>query len=411
MGFWGFGVLGFKTFIFGTRAGDYKLGPAKIKCNLVVKKRTRSVSPLEDDFMNEPGPGGQYFDEFFTRYERHPVELKSDEFQLVLSPLPAEGMPHDFSGAIGDYQFIFQAGPKKVKLGDPVTLKMEINGTGNFNTVIIPKLENTEGFRIYEPQAKTEPNRKTFKQVLIPESDKVYQTPKAVFTYFDPNKKEYKSIVQGPAPLEVEKVAETPAQMIGAAQSAPAAAAPMNFGAPEEKKEEPQGDILYIKESLGRVHAKDYRIYNNVIFLPVFVIPLALLISVYIIYARKDRLNRDTRYAHRARAFKNMRHEFFELKHRLKSNDTKAFYEILFQTLQSYLGGKLYLPVAGLTFDTVEPVLKTKDVDAHIINKISGIFEVCDRAKFALSNIDGLKMKDDMKELEEIIRYFERKKL
>jgi len=406
-----FDVLEFRTTIFGTRAGDYKIGPAKLKCNLVVRKRTRNVSPLDDDFMSQPG-GGPYFDDFFTRYERYPVELKSDEVQITLMPLPTEGRPADFSGAIGDYQFIFQAGPKKVKVGDPVTLKMEINGTGNFNTVIIPKLDNTEGFRIYEPQAKTEPNRKTFKQVLIPESDKIYQTPKAVFTYFDPNKKEYKSIAQGPMPLEVEKVAETPAQVIGGQQIKPSEAAPINFGLNlEEKKEEPQGDILYIKEALGRVHTKDYRIYNNILFLLIFIIPLALLVSVYIIYARKDRMIRDTRYAHRAQAFKNMRKEFFELKHRLKSNDAKGFYEVLFQTMQNYLGGKLYVPVAGITFDAVEPMLKSKDVDTEIINKIGAIFEVCDRAKFALSNIDEFKMKDDMKELEEIIRYFERKKL
>ena len=409
-----FDVLEFKTAIFGTRAGDYKLGPATIKCNLVVKKRTRNVSPLEDDFMNQPGPGGggQYFDEFFTRYERYPVELKSDELELTLSALPNEGRPGDFSGAIGDYQFIYQANPKKVKMGDPVTLKMEINGAGNFNTVIIPKLENAESFRVYEPQAKTEPNRKTFKQILIPESDKIYQTPKAVFTYFDPNKKEYKTIVQGPYPLEVEKSADAPAQVIGAPQGVPPATR-VNFAdnPPAEKMEEPQGDILYIKEIAGKIHAKDQRIYNSFAFLLLFAVPMLVLITISVIYARKDRFARDSRYAHRAKAFRNMRREFFELKHKLKSNDAKAFYEVLFQTMQNYLGGKLYLPVAGLTFDMVESALITKGADAEIMGKIRNIFEICDRAKFALSNVDEFKMKDDMKELEEIIRYFERKKL
>jgi len=406
-----FDVLEFKTTIFGTRPGDYKIGPAKLKCNLIVRKRTRHASPLTDDFLNEPGGTGQYFDDFFTRYERYPIELKSDELQLALSPLPTEGRPADFSGAIGDYQFIFDAAPKKVKGGDPITLKMEINGNGNFNTVIIPKLENTEGFRIYEPQAKTEPGRKTFRQVLIPESDKIYQTPRAVFTYFDPDKREYKSIAHGPLPLEVEKVAEAPAQVIGAPQGMLPPAVSMNFGSPEEKKDAPQGDILYIKENLGRIHTKDYRIYNSFFFLLIFLVPMVMLVSVYVIYARKDRMLRDTRYAHRTKAFKNMKHDFMKLKHRLRSNDTKGFYETLFGTLQNYLGGRLYLPVAGLTFNTVESLLSSKGVDIQVINKVKGLFEVCDRAKFALSNIDGFKMKDDMKEFEEIIRFFERMKL
>ena len=408
-----FDVLEFKTAIFGTRAGEYKLGPAAIKCNLVVRRRTRNVSPLDDDFMNQAGGGGQHFDDFFTRYERHPTELKSEELKLTLLPLPAEGRPADFSGAIGDYQFIFTASPRKVKMGDPVTLKMEINGAGNFNTVIIPRLDNADGFRIYEPQAKTEPGRKTFKQVLIPESDRIYQTPKAVFTYFDPEKKEYKSISQGPFPLEVEKSTEAPAQVIGSPQTLPAATK-VSFGqtpAFEDRKEEPQGDILYIKELPGRLRAKEYKIYNSLVFLLLFAVPTLILISVFVVYARKDRMSRDTRYAHRATAFKNMRREFFDLKHKLKSGDSKGFYEALFQTMQSYLGGRLYIPVAGLTFDMVEGALKSKDVDADIMKKIRDIFEVCDRAKFALSSIDGMRMKDDMKELEEIIRYFERKRI
>lgn len=400
-------VLEFRTTIFATRAGDYKLGPAKIKCNLALKKRIRNVSALNDDFLNQPGAGDPYFEDFFTRYERYPVELKSDETQLIVSPLPSEGKPVDFSGAVGDYQFIFQAGPKKVKLGDPITLRMEINGTGNFNTVIIPKLENAEGFRIYEPQIKTEANRKVFKQVLIPEDDKVRQTPKAVFTYFDPNKKEYKSITHGPLPVEVEKVTEAPAQVIGQSPvNIPAAS--VGIGPIEDRKPEPQGDMLYIKESMGRVRSRDFKIYKTAPFLLLFFIPFILLISFYSVYARKNKLTRDHRYAHRTRAFRDMKRDFFELKHRLKSNDAKGFYETLFKTIQDYLGGRLYLPVAGLTFDAVEPILRSKNADAAVINKIKNIFDVCDMAKFALSNVDEFKMKDDMKELEEIVRYLER---
>jgi len=407
-------VLEFRTTIFGTRSGDYKLGPAALKCNLAVKKRVRNMSALDDDFLNQGAMRDPYFEDFFTRYERYPVELKSDEASLTLLALPQEGRPEDFSGAVGDYQFIYSAGPKRVKVGDPVTLRMEINGTGNFNTVIIPKLENTEGFRVYEPQIKTEPGKKTFKQVLIPESDKVYQTPKAIFTYFDPDKKIYKTITQEPAPLQVEKVAESPAQVIGQTPVVPPAMPLALAARPGEKEKvdsQPQGDILYIKESMGRVRTKGSEAYKSIFFFIIFIVPLLALIVVYLIYAKQDRLRRDTRYAHRTEAFKNMRKEFFALKNLLKSNDPKGFYEVLFKTMQNYLGGRLYIPVAGLTFDTVEPVLRSKAVDAAVLNKIENIFNICDRAKFALINADTLLMKDDMKSLEEIIRELERLKI
>jgi hypothetical protein len=406
-------VLEFKTTIFGTRAGDYKLGPATLKCNLAVRKRVRNMSALDDDFLNDSGMRDPYFEDFFTRYERYPVELKSEEADLTLLALPTEGKPEDFSGAVGDYQFIYSASPKKVKVGDPVTLKMEINGTGNFNTVIIPKLENTDDFRVYEPQIKTEPGRKTFRQVLIPESDKVSQTPKAVFTYFDPDKSIYKTITQESTPLQVEKVADSPAQMVGQSPALPPATPVTLDNQPKEKREDPQpqGDILYIKESMGNIRKIGSEIYKNILFFILFLVPLLILIIVCVIYAKQDRLKRDTKYAHRTEAFKSMRKEFYELKHRLKSNDSKGFYETLFKALQDYLGGRLYIPVAGLTFNTVEPVLRSKGVDAAVLNKIESIFSVCDRAKFALINADTLLMKDDMKSLEEVIRELERHKI
>ena len=151
-------VLEFKTNIFGTMPGDYRLGPAKIKCSLVERK----VGPrgARDEFFSNDS----FFEDFRARYEKHPVELKSQDVRLIISPLPTEGRPKDFSGAVGDYQFIFEAGPTKVKVGDPITLRTTINGTGNFNTVLMPRLDNTTGFKVYEPEVKTEDNRKSLRK-------------------------------------------------------------------------------------------------------------------------------------------------------------------------------------------------------------------------------------------------------
>ncbi|MEI6863044.1 MAG: BatD family protein [Candidatus Omnitrophota bacterium] len=138
-------VLEFSTSIFGTKPGDYKLGPALIKANVVVKRRAAKRSsgdPFSEDFTRD-----SFFDDFFTRYERHPVELKSQDIQISVLPLPAANRPANFSGAVGDYQFIYAASPTKLKAGDPVTLKMEINGTGNLNTVLMPNMAVSNGFK------------------------------------------------------------------------------------------------------------------------------------------------------------------------------------------------------------------------------------------------------------------------
>ncbi len=60
-------VIEFTTEMFGIKPGEFTLGPAKVKCNLVVQRQNqRRRSPFDDDF-----PGGSFFDDFFGRYETY----------------------------------------------------------------------------------------------------------------------------------------------------------------------------------------------------------------------------------------------------------------------------------------------------------------------------------------------------
>ncbi len=395
-------VFEFKTNIFSTRSGDYKLGPAKIKCNVLVKKRLARGALMRDDFSEDEYAKDSFFDDFFTRYERHPLELKTQSTQLVVSPLPTEGRPKDFSGAVGDYQFIFEAGPTKLKVGDPVTIRMTINGKGNFNTVLMPALESTDEFKAYEPQVKTDENSKTFAQVLIPESDLVTQIPQAAFNYFDPIRKEYKRIKQGPITIKVEKGHdEAPSQVIGPSPSAETLM----------KEESLARDIIYIKEVPGRLARLDYQIYKKKIFIVIILLPLLFLISLYMIQKKKNKMRRDSAYAGRIASFRIAKKGLKKLRNKLKTQAPRAFYEAVFKTLQDYLGNRLDMPTAGMTSNVAEEVLASRDVDLDILRKLKGLFDTCDRVRFSFSETDEYKMKDDLLELEEVINYFERKKL
>jgi hypothetical protein len=392
-------VLEFRTNLYATKPGDYKVGPARIKCNIVVKKRITGAM-RDDMFGNDQALRDSFFDDFLARYEKRPIELKSDEVHLIVSQLPSEGRPKDFSGAVGDYQFIFEASPAKVKTGDPVTVRMTINGTGNFNTVLSPKLEAIDDFKAYEPEVKTQENSKTFTQVLIPQTEKITQIPKASFSYFDPAAKEYKTITQGPIALQVEKSKEElPSKVVG-----PAAAATR----PEEKTL--ANDIVYIKEVPGKWIPRENQIYKKAVFWLLLIVPFLALITIYIVVGRMNRVKYDAVYASRLAAFKVARSGMKTLKRKTRSGDSRVFYEALFKTMQDYLGNRLHLPPAGLTFDIVNQRLSSKDVDAAIITKIRNLFTVCDEARFAFLKFDADKMLDDYKELEDVIRYLERRR-
>lgn len=396
-------ILEFKTSIFGTHPGDYTLGPAKIKCNVMLRKTLPRAPMGQDNFFGDDFGRDPFYDNFFTRYERHPVELKSQELKLIIQPLPAENRPKDFSGAIGDYQFIMNASPTKVKVGDPITLNMAVNGRGNFNTVIIPKIENASGFRVYEPQIKTGDNTKEFKQVLIPETDRMTEIPPLVFNYFNPYTKEYRSISQGPIAITVDRIKEeAPAQVIGPAPSAIQAG---------PQKDASSRDIIYIKEAPGRWMRKNARFFRTKMFTAGFILTFVLLVALSLFEGRRNRLRTDTVYAGRVMAFKLQKRALRKLRHQLKSGDRRVFYEALFKVMQGYLGNRLNIPTAGITYDVIESALASKDVDLDIMRKVRNLFNECDMTKFALMPATGMKAEDDLKELKEIILYFERKKI
>ena len=123
-----------------------------------------------------------------------------------------------------------------------------------------------------------------------------------------------------------------------------------------------------------------------------------------------NRVKYDAVYASRLAAFKVARSGMKTLKRKTRSGDSRVFYEALFKTMQDYLGNRLHLPPAGLTFDIVNQRLSSKDVDAAIITKIRNLFTVCDEARFAFLKFDADKMLDDYKELEDVIRYLERRR-
>lgn len=396
-------ILEFNTSIFGTKPGGYALGPAKLKCNAMIRRKLpRGGSPRDDFFGDEFGPDS-FFDDFYTRYERHPIELKSQQLNLVIQALPAEGRPKNFSGSVGDYQFIVNATPTKLKAGDPITLNMSVNGRGNFNTVIMPNAESIKGFRVYEPQIKTGENTKELKQVLIPETDRVTEIPAFTFTFFDPYKKQYRSLTQGPIPLVVEKGKDdAPAQVVGPLPG-PATS--------DADNEEPVRDIISIKEAPGRWLKKGEDLYRSPVVGAGFVIPVVLLIVLGCVQGRRNRLRQDSVYAGRIAAFRIHKRAAKHLRRYSKAGDRKALYEQLFKTMQDYLGNRFAVPPAGITYDVIAGILEPKNVDLEELRKLRNLFIACDRAKFAQSEADELMIEDDLKNLKEVIAYFERTKL
>jgi len=393
-------VIEFNTNVYATREGQFTLGPAGLRCDLLLKRKTsrRRSSIFDDDDFFAPGP----FNSFFGNYERYPLNLSSAKLPIAIRPLPKENSPPDFTGALGTYRFYLEASPKEVKVGDPITLKMTITGEGNFNTVRLPALEGGGNFKLYDPEVKQDQTGKIFEQVIIPRNPSVKEIPAVTFTYFDTQSGQYKKITRGPIPIKVNplprgeelKIFETAG---GAAKAV-------------REREILGRDIIYIKEDPGKLKRRGVFLCRSKPFIAFQFIPLLMVIAVLISQRKKERLEKDVRYARRIRAPRKARKNLSQVRRLLNSRDAVKFFDAVFKTLQEYLGDKFHLPSAGITSSVAEE-LKGRNVDGEIVEILKECFRNCDTARYAQSAITADDMAKTLKLLEETIDRLERSRI
>ena len=395
-------IFEFNTDVFAIRSGDLKLGAANLKCDLIMQKesRRRSRPIFDDDFSSFFD--SDVFDNFFTRYERYPLNLKSPDIPMQIKDLPLENRPDSFNGAVGEYNFYLGASPDQVKVGDPITLKMAVTGVGNFDTVIPPPLDFKDNFKIYEPQTKQDENSKSFEQVIIPKYDNIKEIPQVSFSFFDPKSQSYKTTKRGPMPVNV--------------LSAPSEYSPRFIESPDDKLKLPEDerlgrDIVYIKDSPGKFRKNGAFLYKNKAFVLFQALPFALLFLTIYVYKKKERLKTDLRYARLMRAPSKAREGLKAAQKYLNEGKVEEFYDAIFKTLKEYLGNRFHLPPGGITFEVAEGTLRLRKINEGILNNIKDIFQECDMARYAPFESAKSKMDSTLDKLREVINSLEKKRL
>ena len=202
-------VFAFQTSITPAKSGLLEIPPAGLEARLQLPG---SVPPGFDDFFRNFGgmvPPGMFTNARQVSVETRPV-------QIEVSPLPKEGRPENFTGAIGKFKMAATVNPKKTGPGDPVTLRVVVSGQGNFEAMGAPVLTGDENWRTYPPSEDFRPSdavnfsgEKVYEFMLVARSDQT-QTPGVTFNYFDPDTGKYETLTQ--APLTVEARAGEPKQ-------------------------------------------------------------------------------------------------------------------------------------------------------------------------------------------------------
>ena len=83
-----------------------------------------------------------------------PITASAEVPDIAIRPIPFEGRPEDFRGAVGRYTIETRATPGEVDAGDPVTLAIRVRGNGPTHLLPAPPLADlaTVNRRLYGPR-------------------------------------------------------------------------------------------------------------------------------------------------------------------------------------------------------------------------------------------------------------------
>ncbi|MDD5581779.1 MAG: BatD family protein [Candidatus Marinimicrobia bacterium] len=155
--------------------------------------------------VESPQAGRRSFfdDPFGMGIQLRNVDVVSPDVVLTIRSLPPNP-PTSFTGAIGSFTMQAAFDTLKTEENQAVTLKINIQGKGNFKNFTFPKPDFPEQFMVFEPEIQENINptdegyigSKTWEYVLIPNYQGTYYFEPIEFSYFSPEEKRYKKLMK-----------------------------------------------------------------------------------------------------------------------------------------------------------------------------------------------------------------------
>ena len=354
-----------------TRTGALSVGPLTATATLLISSPNQRGDPFFEQFgVRDPfGNFGQ---------EQKQVPLATEMVKAESLPLPTENVPPDFNGAIGEYTMTVSAGPTNVAVGDPITVRIQISGRGDLNSLTLPGQSAWHDFKIYPPASKvvtTDPlglqGTKTFEEIIAPQNTDVHELPPFSFSYFDPHTGGYRALTEPSVALAVHSAGATPMPSIAADKTT-------GRGNPP-----PPEDILPIKEEPGTLIQACPPLVTRPAFLAFQSLPVLALLAAFVWRKRTNNLANNPRLRRQRQVAQRVRDGLNDLRRLAAGNNPDEFFATLFRLLQEQLGERLDLPASSITESVIEERLAPLGAPEPVLNDLRELFQLCNQARYA----------------------------
>ena len=296
---------------------------------------------------------------------------------INVKPLPTEGRPDDFSGAVGNFNFSVSVNKTMLDANEALELKIRTKGIGNLKLFNLPSLTLPSSLEVYEPvrDNKVAINIKGMNgfisdtYTIIPQYKGSYPIRPISFSYFDVTSSKYKTIISDEIVVKVQN-GPVPNQLTEVNKNL----------STENDLPLTNNQFKYIKTSTKFISMNDLVFFKTFKFwcllsIPFVFIPIIILIG----NTRRKRLNdiEGRRYRIATRLAKKYLSE-------AKNNIGKQelFYDSLERALHNYLKAKLAIVTSEFSKEKIIELLTDRKVEKNVVSDFEGLLKSCEFARY-----------------------------
>ena len=363
-------VLSYRQTATPTKEGLLSLGPATQEYVLEVNRGRRPRS-LIDDFFG----GGAELEKGIAEAPARQIRVK---------PLPVEGRPAGFSGAIGRFSVRTSVSRTNVAAGEAITVKWSVYGRGSFNSVQSPQLSLSDGLKTYpgtngftSEDALGLAGTKTFESMVILESPSIKALTFEPYSFFDPDTGRYSTVTPRPIAVSVRPESGT---------SAPTPTPPAVSVAPTSRFPDRRDELMSLSLRGGRRVPAELPWARQPLWLILAVLPLLGLGSLEGWRRWQEIHQRRLQPTQASRMREAIRSHQAAMRAAAQGGRSEEFFAALDALLRVRCAVILGLPSGdAVTAQVIDEALVPKGLKAESAETLRGLFAAVDAAKFSLA--------------------------
>ena len=349
-----------KVVLYPQNTGKLKLEPYVINLNIDV-------------------PTSRY-DIFGNRIVRKVQQSITSSTRIVnVKPLPEEGKPTDFKGAVGDFNFSVTASKSSLDAGESLQAKVRVSGKGNLKLFELPKITVPSSLEVYEPEHKENVRTNLAGMqgeildvyTIVPQYKGKYPLPEVSFSYFDPKAKTYKrltseqlviDVVNGPSSVNTDTASNN------------------TINTNKQAVTTNSSTFSFIKTNATWISKKEQSFFLSNIFWLLFLLPFLLIPLAIFVRRNQEKRNADIVGNKRRKADRLAKKYLSDAKKALGKKE--AFYIALEKAFHNYLKAKLHIETSDFNKEKIQSLLTERNLDLTVVSEFISILENCELARY-----------------------------